>query len=243
MAGAARFFADPLTYEAALLRFSKVKHTGWRKRLLESTRGQILKLLRSKQRTVNELAAQLQVTDNAVRAHLLSLERDGLVRRSGTQVGFRKPHAEYALTTEAEHVFPKAYGPLLDLVLSVFSKELGPDALQAGMREVGKKMAQSHLADLKGKTREQRIEIALGVLADLGGAAGVREADGKQFIQGTDCPLSAATHHHPEACLIAESLLTEIIGTPVRECCTHGLHPACCFELVCRSAQSASSPA
>ena len=67
--------------------------TGWRARLMESTRGKILDLLRSKERTVNELAAALGLTDNAVRAHLLSLERDGLVHQSGTQPGFRKPHA------------------------------------------------------------------------------------------------------------------------------------------------------
>jgi len=63
-----------------------MKTTGWRARLMESTRGKILDLLRSKERTVNELAAALGLTDNAVRAHLLSLERDGLVHQSGRQI-------------------------------------------------------------------------------------------------------------------------------------------------------------
>ena len=40
---------------------------------MESTRGKILDLLRTKEQTVNELAAALGLTDNAVRAHLLSL--------------------------------------------------------------------------------------------------------------------------------------------------------------------------
>jgi len=44
-----------------------MKTTGWRARLMESTRGKILDLLRSKERTVNELAAALGLTDNAVR--------------------------------------------------------------------------------------------------------------------------------------------------------------------------------
>ena len=57
---------------------------------------------------MNELAAALGLTDNAVRAHLLSLERDGLAHQSGTQPGFRKPHATYALTAEAEQIFPKS---------------------------------------------------------------------------------------------------------------------------------------
>src|SRR3989442_183899 len=54
-----------------------MQRTGWNKRLLASTRGRILALLRSENRTVNGLAAALRLTDNAVRAHLLSLERDG----------------------------------------------------------------------------------------------------------------------------------------------------------------------
>src|ERR1700720_4151901 len=131
--------------------------TGWRARLMESTRGKILDLLRTKEQTVNDLAAALKLTDNAVRAHLLSLERDGLVHQSGTQPGVRKPHATYALTADAEQIFPKAYGPLVDLILTVFSRKLSASELKAGMREVGRKVATEHLAEVKGKTRQQRI--------------------------------------------------------------------------------------
>ena len=70
-----------------------MKPQRWRERLLESTRGQILALLRVESCTVNELAAALKLTDNAVRAHLISLERDGLIQREGSRPGLRKPHA------------------------------------------------------------------------------------------------------------------------------------------------------
>lgn len=208
-----------------------MKETGWRTRILESTRGRILDLLRAKEQTVNELAAALGLTDNAVRAHLLSLERDGLARQAGTQPGFRKPHATYALTPEAEQIFPKAYGPLLDLFLTVISKKLDPKELRAAMREVGKRVANNHLAEIQGKTRKQRIEAALRILKELGGAASFEESEGKHWIRGNGCPLAAATGRHPEACLIAESLLTELIGVPVKESCVHSPTPSCCFEV------------
>ena len=208
-----------------------MKKTGWRTRLLESTRGRILDLLRAKEGTVNELAAELRLTDNAVRAHLSSLERDGLIRQAGTQPGFRKPHATYVLTPEAEQIFPKAYGPLLDLFLTVFSKKLDPKELRAGMREVGKKVAENHLLEVEGKRRDERIEAALGILKELGGAATFHESEGKHFIRGNGCPLAAATGRHPEACLIAESLLTRIIGVPVKEHCIHGANPSCRFQI------------
>lgn len=208
-----------------------MKTTAWRARLMESTRGKILDLLRPKDQTVNELAAALGLTDNAVRAHLLSLERDGLIRQSGTQPGFRKPHTTYALTPEAEQIFPKAYGVLLDLVLIVISRQLSPKELSAAMREVGRRVADQHLFAVQGKSRNKRIEMALQILKDLGGAATFEKSDGKHFICGNGCPLAAATSRHPEACLIAESLLSRIIGVPVKEHCIHGNAPCCRFEI------------
>src|SRR5881275_1635359 len=208
-----------------------MKHIGWRERLFKSTRGKILDLLRTCDRTVNELAEELRLTDNAVRAHLASLERDRLVVHSGMKPGFRKPHTTYALGSEAEQLFPKAYGRLISLLMSIFSRQVEPRNLRAGMRAAGRTLAEEHLSELRGKTRQQRIDAALGILKELGGAASFREEDGKHFIYGNGCPIAAATANHPEACLLAESLLTEIIGSPVREHCVRGPRPSCRFEL------------
>jgi len=208
-----------------------MKHIGWRERLFKSTRGKILDLLRAREWTVNELAKELHLTDNAVRAHLASLERDRLVVQSGFTPGFRKPHTTYALGPEAEQLFPKAYGRLVSLLMSIFSRQVEPRNLRAGMRIAGRKVAQEHLGGLEGKTRQQRIDAALSILKELGGAASFREEDGKHFIYGNGCPISAATANHPEACLLAESLLTEIIGSPVKEHCLRGPAPSCRFEV------------
>src|SRR5258708_12887643 len=90
-----------------------MKIPGWRRRMLASTRGKILALLRVDSRTVNELAKALGLTENAVRSHLTSLERDGLVQGLGTRPGFRKPNVVSTLPTEPEHFFPTTYAPFL----------------------------------------------------------------------------------------------------------------------------------
>jgi predicted ArsR family transcriptional regulator len=208
-----------------------VKIPGWRQRILVSTRGKILALLRAGSQTVNELAEALELTDNAVRAHLMSLERDGLIRQLGVRSGFRKPHVVYGVTDDAEHLLPKAYGPLLNHVLAVFSKRFSPEELRANLREVGRTAAEEYLEQVKGKSRDQRIKFALLILETLGGDAIFEESEGKQFIRGNGCPLSAATAHHPEACLITEALLSEIIDVPVKERCYHGEGPRCFFEI------------
>jgi predicted ArsR family transcriptional regulator len=208
-----------------------MKHIGWRGRLFKSTRGKILDLLRTREWTVNELAEKLRLTDNAVRAHLASLQRDRLATQSGMKPGFRKPHVTYALGPEAEQLFPKAYGRLVSLLMSIFSRQINPRNLRAGMRAAGRTVAQEHLRELRGKTRQQRIDAALDVLKELGGAASFNEEDGKHFIYGNGCPIAAATANHPEACLLAESLLSELIGSPVKQHCVRGPTPSCRFEV------------
>ena len=210
----------------------RMQRMEWNKRLLASTRGKILALLQDENRTVNELAAALHLKDNAVRGHLLSLERDELVQRQGTRPGKRKPHAAYALSSEAERVFPKAYGLFLARFVTVLSNRLAPSVMRDAMREVGRAVAADHLDRLKGRSRRERIKAAVDLLHDLGGLARCVERDGKQFIHGRNgCPLAAATADHPEACLFVESLLSKIIGVRARKCCEYGDTPRCCFEL------------
>lgn len=210
----------------------QMQRTGWNERLLSSTRGRILALLRDEHRTVNDLAAALHLTDNAVRAHLLGLERDGLIQQFGTRPGTRKPHAAYGLSAEAEHVFPKAYGVLLNHFVNAVSDRLDTRALRAAMREVGGAVANDHLRRLKGLSRRARIKAALELMNELGGSARLDENGGKQFIRGRNgCPLSAVTSNHPEACLIIESILSKIVGVPVKKCCEPNRAPRCCFEL------------
>ncbi len=63
----------------------------WNSRFFASTRGKIVTLLRRASRTVDELAQALDLTDNAVRAHLATLERDGFVQQRGERRGSGKP--------------------------------------------------------------------------------------------------------------------------------------------------------
>src|SRR5918999_5543274 len=118
-----------------------MKATKLDKRFFESTRGRIVALLRGTRKTVNELADDLELTDNAVRAHLLSLERDGLIKQGGIQRGTRKPHFAYELTEEAEQLFPKAYDALLNQLISVLKGRLTPGALDEVLRDVGRSLA------------------------------------------------------------------------------------------------------
>lgn len=128
--------------------------------------------------------------------------------------------------------FRRPDGPLLNHFVESVSKRLTPRELNASLREVGRTVAREFMTALPKETRATPLAGALNVLKELGGAASLQEEEGKQFIRGNNCPLSAITSKHPEACMIAESLLTELIGVPVKERCIRGDRPCCCFEIM-----------
>jgi predicted ArsR family transcriptional regulator len=200
-------------------------------RFFDSTRGRIVSLLRDGTRTVNELMSKLELTDNAVRSHLLSLERDGLVRQSGVQRGARKPHFAYELADEAERLFPKAYDALLNQLITALKGRLPRAVLEDVLREVGKSLGARHSSDTTFTDLEGRLQKALGVLKAIGGAPCVERDGDRITIRSGGCPLSAAVVEHPEVCELAEALVTEIVGLPVKERCVRGESPKCCFEV------------
>jgi predicted ArsR family transcriptional regulator len=200
-------------------------------RFFDSTRGRIVALMRGSTKTVNELAAELGLTDNAVRAHLVSLERDGLIKQSGVQAGTRKPHFAYQLTSEAENLFPRAYDNVLNQLIAVLKKRLTSRALKAVLRELGRSLAgpQSALSgriDLKARARK-----GLEALEKIGGAARLEHQGGKLLIKSGNCPLANAVAYHPEVCRVAESMLAEVTGAEVTERCHREGSPQCTFEI------------
>jgi predicted ArsR family transcriptional regulator len=210
----------------------------------ETTRGRVLLLLRRGPHTVEELARELGLTDNAVRAHLAALERDGFARQAGLRrgVGAGKPATVYEIDPGVEPLFSRAYAPvllaLLDELGSPFDR--GTDASDL-MHAVGRRLAATLHTELRphlprsgspGGYLSERAQAAVNVLAALGGEATIEHAPGLETIRGCGaCPLGSAVSRHPGLCHAIESLLSEVAGAEVRSVCEHGDRPRCGFEL------------
>ena len=201
----------------------------WIEKLHGDSRAKLIRLLRRSQQTITALAKALDLTDNAVRTHIASLERDGIVTQVGTARDTGgKPARLYALTPAGEELFPKAYALVLGELVQEMSRVEGREKTVALLRAVGQRVgkAAAQSPDLKG-----RVATAASVLRELGGDIEVQEIDRGYLLKGYACPLSAVAASHPEVCDLARALAEEIIGQPVTECCERDGRARCGFKV------------
>jgi predicted ArsR family transcriptional regulator len=201
-------------------------------RFFESTRGRIVTLLRRAPSTVEELAAELELTDNAVRLHLGTLERDGIVYAKGVRRGggVGKPATEYEIAAAAEPSFSEAYIPFLTSLLAAIGNKLTPADLKAVMRDVGHRLAAA--SPPASGDMHARAERASQLLNALGGVTTVeREPGGRVAIKGCSCPLSVAVNERDEVCLAVQTMLRDVTGVAVREECDRSERPRCHFAM------------
>jgi predicted ArsR family transcriptional regulator len=197
-------------------------------RFFASTRGRIVSRLRRGDATVEELAEHLGVTDNAVRAQLAALERDGIVRHDGVRRGARKPSHLYRLADAVEPLLSRLYAPMFVELIRELSGRLAPNELSATMRAVGRRLAET-LPPAHGDLAS-RVAAASALLNDLGGVTQVERHGEELIIRGFSCPI-AVPEEQSAVCEAVESLLAVLLGTPVRERCDRTNGSRCCFEV------------
>lgn len=192
---------------------------------LNDTRGRLLALLCSADRTTSEMARELGISANGIRWHLERLEQEGLIERRVVRQRVGKPPHEYRLTAEGSRRLSRAYLPVLSGLLTLIAERAGAADEETLLREVGRMLARQH--SRPEGTLRVRLDAAVDRLGELGGISSVREESGGFAILGACCPLRSLVPHHPLACKAIEGLVEEYIGAPVREQCEKGDPPAC----------------
>jgi len=206
----------------------------WETNIGGAMRGRIIRLLRRGDKTVDELAAELGVTDNGVRSHLTVLEDAGVVeqftvRRTGTP---GKPATVYRVARDAEPHLSAAYAPILEALLVALENRLETKELDALFREVGRKLAEDQEAAPKSASLAARARLAASLLGELGAEIDVESSEGGFVIRGHACPVASAVRVQPGVCRAMEELVAGVTGAAVRDCCDRsddGAH--CRFEI------------
>ena len=211
--------------------------------LFGTTKGKILVLLCHDRHTVAELAQDLGVTDNAVRAQLERMMRDGLVLEAGSRRGVRKPHVEYELTPNARRLFPRAYEPLLQSLVDALSDRLAPKMFRELLIEAGLRFLRKHIGELRGRSARQRLVEVLKQLNGSNLGIELAEESGETLVRSCSCPVATVTASHPEICGLLAGVMGSVLNANVRERCEKGDSPRCCFEVSQARQRSKSSGA
>lgn len=203
----------------------------WQRQLGKTTRNRLIALLRRGPRTVEELAAALGLTDNAVRAHLAALERESVVhvigvRRDGT-VG--KPATLYEIAGDSSGVFSTAYSPVLGALLAELRQRMTPKQVESTLRRTGKRLANALPART---TFDERVRASASFLTGLGADVELVPTKSGYEIHGHGCVLSAAVVECPVTCVILEQMLRDVTKGNVKECCDRQSgRPNCRFAI------------
>jgi predicted ArsR family transcriptional regulator len=202
-----------------------------RRKFFATTRGQIVQLLCSGTQTVTELAERLNVSENAVRAHLAALDREGFVHLTGKRPGTRKPHFAYELTAKAHDLFTKGYEQVLLELLEVLALRYSNEELSAWALEVGQRLVQNHLPKLKRQKPASRLTTLVSKSCEAGIPLNLVHHNGDVILRGCSCPLTSVTKRKPDLCNVVARILSEILEQPVQQQCDHRGAPRCEFRL------------
>ncbi|REK77941.1 helix-turn-helix transcriptional regulator [Paenibacillus paeoniae] len=192
-----------------------------------STRERILLLMKTRGRvSASELAAELKLTEMAIRRHMYELEHAGSVQTVAVRQPMGRPLHKFELTAVADELFPKNYHALaLDLLT-----ELDEDPETAGLIDRMfegrmRKLRDRFLPRMQGLDLEERVQ-ALAAIQNEGGymAQVERDSENRFTLHEYNCPITGVAGKYEQACSCELALFRSLLEVPVErtECLAKG---------------------
>lgn len=167
--------------------------------------------------TVEHLSECLRITPTAVRQHLATLERDGLVGRTkAAPHGVGRPGYVYRLTTRAQDLFPASYRQFaLDLLNGLIQID-GIEKVERLFEERRSKMAAEYRPHLEGKRFAERIAMLALLRSQEGHMTEWEQLDDDTFvIREAHCPLIGVAETCPQLCHADLQMIADLLGADV----------------------------
>ena len=199
---------------------------------------QLLKLLRGNKPglSVDELSKGLDITRNAVRQHLASLEAAGLVTTGVTRPsGGGRPQQLYVLTELGSECFLLLYSWLEKLVVASVQREEGAANMGKRLNEIGAGVAQQLRAQYPDlSTHEEKVEKLAEVMDQLGyNAKNATEPGGEAVIEADNCVFHRMAAKDTDICHLERGLMETFTDSKIEqeECMARGGN-VCRFKLL-----------
>lgn len=187
-------------------------------RFFASTRGRIAAALRRRRSACAvDLARELDLSANAIRQHLATLQSEGLVSERHVRRGKTKPTHEFSLTPEGERLFPQRYDLLLNAVLREVRDMGGEDAVRQIFERMGRRASEKMTARAADREGEERVGVLVDLLREHGVEADYN-AEGRTYvIREHNCPYAETVKEHPQVCSVIHTVLGDLFPAGSRQ--------------------------
>jgi len=215
--------------------FASIRRVGIEVANLPGSRRRLLTRLKTRgPATIADLAADLELSGEAIRQQLAPLERELWIEREALPPSGEpgRPPGRYRLTLKGEGLFPKQTGTLAIALADAIHSELGEAALERVLARV----TDTRVAALGGPRPELPLGEQLERLRDIYGADDPfieieKLADGYRLIE-RNCPFLDMAMARPILCSSTVTALTRLLGTKVeREDRFQDGHGRCSFRV------------
>ncbi|MCD1258993.1 transcriptional regulator [Paenibacillus athensensis] len=191
-----------------------------------STRKVILTMLKTQgPLSVHEMSRQLDITEMAVRRHIHSLERDGLLETQLVRQAMGRPSSLYSLAAAADELFPKNYHQLsLDLLDELLEHE-GEELVGQLFERRKEKLRARYEPRMSGKSLAERVAELASIQNENGYMAEWSPSgEGAFTLSEHNCPITQVAGAYQQACACELALFRKLLGAEVErsECLAKG---------------------
>ena len=198
----------------------------------ESRQEQVLAILQHHKAglTIDDLVSLLEISRTAVNQHMVSLERDGMIKKGVQQKSTGgRPGWTYQITDEGINRLPKQYSWFSELLLDTLKEEFGSEQLENYVKKVAASLIPQLRAQLKGQDVKEHVRQVADLLQSLGYQAHAEPAPSDKelpVLTAHNCVYHDLAIKHPEVCAFDVALLEHLINRKVdqQECMAQGGH-------------------
>ncbi|MDX8046416.1 metalloregulator ArsR/SmtB family transcription factor [Gracilibacillus sp. S3-1-1] len=183
--------------------------------MVQTTKDKILELLKKESAlSVNELIKHLNITHMAIRKHLSTLEKDGLISSQDVKQEIGRPIQQFFLTAKGKRLFPNNYESISVEFLKDIEEIHGRESIRQLFENREERLIDQYSERVSGTSNQDKLRDIVHIQNEKGYMAELHQHDENQFeILEYNCPIYAVAKEFHIACQCETSMFRKVLGT------------------------------